>query len=394
MMQDFIYQNPTKVYFGKDCLDHLGEEARACGTKALLVYGGGSVKRAGTYDKVCAALKEAGIVWEELSGVEPNPRHTTANRGAALCKEKGLEFIVALGGGSVIDCAKAVAATAVSDSTDCYDFVVGGKKVTAALPIFAIVTIAATGSEMNNIGVISNMETNTKASLRGACLYPRAAFLNPEFTYTVPAYQTASGSADIMAHIFDTMYFAQDERMALLYGAADEVLKAVVRYAPVALAEPENYEARANLMWAASWALNGFVRGGLAQATVCHKLEHELSAFYDVTHGHGLAILIPHYLEYGLNEKTAWQIRRLGVNVFHVDPALPEMEGAKAAIEALKTFFFRDLGLASRLSDLGIDEKNIPLMAKKACSAGKNGVLSGLYDLTEADAAEIYRRSL
>ncbi len=394
MLQDFIYRNPTKVYFGKNCLDHLGEEAAACGKRALLVYGGGSIRRNGVYDKVCAALRDAGIEWDELSGVEPNPRHTTANRGAALCKEKKTDLVVAVGGGSVIDCAKAVAATAVSDSTDCYDFVTGGKKVTAALPILAVVTIAATGSEMNNIGVISNWEKNHKASLRGECLFPRVSFLNPEFTYSVNAYQTASGSADIMSHIFDTMYFAQAERMELLYGAADEVLKTVVRYAPVALKEPENYEARANLMWAASWALNGFVRGGLSQTTVCHKLEHELSAFYDVTHGHGLAILIPRFLEYGLNEKTAPQIRRLGVNVLGVDPSLPVMEGAKASIEALKAFFFGTLGLASRLSDLGIGEENIPLMAKKACSAGKNGVISGLYDLTEDDAAAIYRMSL
>ena len=274
-MKDFIFSNTTKVYFGKDQLQHLGGEVKQFGQKVLLVYGGGSIKKIGLYDKVMAELKKADLTVYELPGVEPNPHHTTVNKGAALCKAEGIEVILAVGGGS-----------------------------NGHLPIVTVLTLAATGSEMDIGGVISNVELNEKQPLFGPNLRPNVSFLNPVNTYSVSAYQTASGSVDIMSHIFDVAYFSNFELMDMLLLAQEAVLSTVVKYAPVALAKPNDYEARANLMWASSWALNGFLYDGnmFAQPAICHNIEHELSAFYNITHGHGLAIVTPRCLRYILSE--------------------------------------------------------------------------------------------
>lgn len=292
-MNDFVFFNDTKVYFGKGHLSHLGEEVKNFGTKALLVYGGGSIKRLGLYDKVMNELNNAGITVFELSGVEPNPHHTTVNKGAAICKNEGIDLILAVGGGSTIDCSKAIAATAKYDGDDCWDLVTHKAEVTETLPIVTILTLSATGSEMDGGCVISNVDTNEKYGYFAPHNNPRVSFLDPTNTFTVSAYQTASGSADIMSHIFDVAYFSTQDEMDMLLRMQEEVLKTVVKYAPVAIKTPDDYEARANLMWASSWALNGFLYDGLSQATICHMIEHELSAFYDITHGHGLAIVTP-----------------------------------------------------------------------------------------------------
>ena len=240
--------------------------------------------------------------------------------------------------------------------------------VSESLPLVTVLTLAATGSEMDGGCVISNVETNEKNGYFPPDANPRASFLDPQNTFTVSAYQTASGSADIMSHIFDVAYFSRKDQMDMLLRVQEEVLKTVVKYAPVAVNVGSNYEARANLMWASSWALNGFLYEGFIQDTVCHAMEHELSAFYNITHGHGLAILTPRWLSYVLDENTAPRINRFGENVLGVDPSLSPMEGAKAAIAALEKFFFQTLGLKSRLSDLGIDDSKFAVMAKKACS--------------------------
>ena len=280
-MNDFVFQNTTKIYFGRNQLQHLGEEVRQFGSRVLLAYGGGSVKKSGLYDKVMAELKKASMTVFELPGVEPNPRHTTVNKGAELCRREKVDVVLAVGGGSTIDCVKAVAATVFSKSGDCWDLVKGKDPVTKALPIVTVLTIAATGSEMDAGGVISNVDTQEKLGLIHPLLQPKVSFLDPANTFTVNAYQTACGSVDIMSHVFDTAYFARDERMDMLYRMMDELLKTVVRFAPAAIARPDDYEARANLMWAASWALNGFLYGGVAQAPSCHMIEHELSAVED-----------------------------------------------------------------------------------------------------------------
>ena len=390
-MQDFIFQNKTKVYFGKDQLGHLGEEVSRFGKKVLLIYGGGSIKKIGLYDKVMAELGKAEMTVFELPGVEPNPRHTTVNKGAEICKREAVDVLLAVGGGSTIDATKGIAAAAKYDGNDVWDLVTGKAAVTESLPIVTVLTLSATGSEMDGGCVISNVETNEKFGYFGPDNNPDVSFLDPTNTFTVSAYQTASGSADIMSHVFDVAYFSKQNAMDMLIRMQEEVLKTVVKYAPLAISRPDDYEARANLMWASSWALNNFLYDGLSQATVCHAMEHELSAFYDITHGHGLAILTPRWLTCILDEETAPRIRRFGVNVFGVDASLSEMDGAKEAIRALEKFFFETMGLKSRLSDLGIDDKNFAVMAKKACGGN---VLHGFTDLTPDDVEKIYRMCL
>ena len=391
-MNSFIFANPTKVYFGKDQLVHLGEEVSRFGKKVLLAYGGGSIKRIGLYDKVTAELAKAGMTVFELAGVEPNPHHTTVNNGAEICKREGIDVVLAVGGGSTIDACKAIAATARYEGTDSWDLVTGKASVKKTLPIVTVLTLAATGSEMDGGCVISNVEKNEKLGYFPPNAYPRVSFLDPTNTFTVSPYQTASGSADIMSHIFDMAYFGNSDEMDMLRRIQEEVLSTVVKFAPVAVKDGSNYEARANLMWAASWALNGFLYDGIVQDVVCHQMEHELSAFYDITHGHGLAILTPRWLAYVLNEDTAPLVKRFGERVMGVDPTLGLMDGAKASIAALEKFLFETLGLKSRLSDLGIDDRNFAAMAKKAC--GAKGKIESFTTLTPADIEAIFRMCL
>lgn len=390
-MKDFIFHNKTKIYFGKDQLKHLGKEVSRFGNRVLLVYGGGSIKRIGLYDKVIAELNSVGMTVFELPGVEPNPRHTTVNKGADICKKESIDVLLAVGGGSTIDATKGIAAAAKYDGDDVWDLVTGKAVVTESLPIVTVLTLSATGSEMDGGCVISNMDTNEKLGYFGPDNNPDVSFLDPTNTFTVNAYQTASGSADIMSHLFDLVYFSKQNQMDMLLRMQEEVLKTVVKYAPIAISKPDDYEARANLMWASSWALNGFLFEGVLQAPVCHAMEHELSAFYDITHGHGLAILTPRWLSYILDEETAPMIKRFGVNVFGLDDTLSEMDGAKEAIKALDKFFFETLGLKSRLSDLGIDDSHFSVMAERAC---RGGVLHGFTDLTSDDVEKIFRMCL
>ena len=389
-MNDFVFQNTTKIYFGENQLGHLGEELKQYGTRVLLAYGGGSIKTIGLYDKVTEELRRAGLTVFELSGIEPNPRHTTVNKGADICKKEKIDVLLAVGGGSTIDCAKAIAAATFHDG-DSWDLVTRKAPVTRALPILTVLTLAATGSEMDSGGVISNVETREKYGLMHPLLLPKVSFLDPANTYTVNAFQTACGSADILSHIFDIAYFTTAEKLDMVDRVMEAVMKTVVDFAPLAIKEPHNYAARANLMWAASWALNGFLQTGAFQAASCHAMEHELSAFYDITHGLGLAILTPRWMEYVLDSATAPQFKKFGVNVFGIDASLSDMEGARRAIDALSDFLFATLGLASTLTEIGIDDANFKVMAEKAC---RGGVLQGFKPLTPQDVENIFRMCL
>lgn len=390
-MNDFIFHNPDKVYFGKNQIGHLPEELLKFGKKVLLVYGGGSIKKNGLYDKITELAGKNGIKLFELSGVEPNPRHTTVNKGAEICKKEGIDVVLAAGGGSTIDCAKGIAAAAVTESGDVWPLVSNGVWVTKALPVVAVLTNAATGSEMDAWAVISNMDTNEKIGLGGDALIPRAAFENPEYCFTLPSYQTACGSFDIFNHVLDNYYLAGDSTFDLILDMQEAVMRAVVKWAPVAMKEPDNYEARANLMWASSMALNTVLDAGTVHGCACHMMEHELSAYYDITHGHGLAILTPRWLSYILDEATAPAIYRFGVKVFDIDKGLEPLDGAKAAIDALSKFCFEILGLKPKLSDLGIDEKHFRAMAEHACA---DGPITGPKMLTPDDVEKIYKMCL
>lgn len=389
-MNNFVFQNTTKIYFGKGQLVHLADELKQYGTRVLLTYGGGSIKRIGLYDSIISSLNESGFTVFELPGIEPNPRHTTVNKGADICKKENIDVLLAVGGGSTIDCTKAIAAAAYYEG-DAWDLVKQKVPVTKALPILTVLTLSATGSEMDCGGVISNMETNEKIGLVHPLLQPKVSFLDPEYTYSVSRFQTACGSADIISHIFDCNYFTAGDKMDMMGRIQEEVIRTVIKYAPVALEQPENYEARANLMWASSWALNRFLDNGIIQAPTCHMIEHELSAFYDITHGLGLAIITPRWMEYILDETTAPQIKKFGVNIFGVEDNLSDMDGAKETIHRLSDFLFGKLGLQSRLSEIGIDDRNFSIMAGKACAGG---TLKGYKTLTPKDVEAIFRMCL
>ncbi|WP_455617314.1 iron-containing alcohol dehydrogenase [Eisenbergiella sp.] len=390
-MSAFVYDIPTKVYFGENQLEHLGKELAVYGSRVLICYGGGSIKKNGLFDRVTAEIKKAGLTWFELSGIEPNPRVASVNQGAQICKKEGIDVILAVGGGSVIDCAKFTAAAAFYDG-DAWDIMTMKYQPTKALPILDISTLSATGSDMDAGGVISNPDTKDKIgfSIPGV-LQPKVSFLDPTLTYSVSEYQTACGSADILSHVIESYFVPQNGSMYMLDKVKEGLMKTVIKYAPVALEEPNNYEARANLQWAASWAINGFT--GVLQncAWSCHPMEHELSAIYDITHGLGLAILTPRWMKYILDETTVERFYEYGVNVFGVDASLPQMEAAEKSIEMTKDFLYGTLGLKSTFGEIGIDDTNFSIMAKKAC---QGAVLPGFKPLKQEDIEKIFAMCL
>lgn len=388
-MNSFVYDIPVKVYFGPDQLVHLGEELKKYGNRVLLTYGGGSIKKIGLYDKVVAEIKKAGLELFELSGIEPNPRITSVNKGAEICKKENIDVLLAVGGGSTIDATKFIGAGAFYEG-DAWDLVTGKAPITKCLPIVTILTLAATGSEMDAGGVISNLDTNEKLGNGHPSMLPKVSFLDPTNTYSVSAYQTACGAADIMSHIIE-VYFNMNKDLYMLDTVAEGLMKTVIKYTPIAIKEPDNYEARANLMWASSWAINGFIDGGKKQAWSCHPMEHELSAFYDITHGLGLAILTPRWMEYTLDETTVSKFYQFGCNVFDIDKSMEPMAVAKKSIEMLSDFFFKTLGLKSTLTEIGIDDSNFEIMAKKAC---KGGIIQGFKPLKQEDILNIYKMCL
>ncbi len=389
-MNSFVYDIPVKVYFGENQLHHLGEELRKYGRRVLLTYGGGSIKRIGLYDRVLEELRKADMEVFELSGIEPNPRIESVRKGAAMCKEHDIDVLLAVGGGSTIDATKFMAAGACVDHDAWEFFGAGAKPIERALPIVTILTLSATGSEMDSGGVISNPATQDKLGRLAPPLLPKVSFLDPTLTYSVSAYQTACGAADIMSHIME-VYFNMNKDLFMLDSIMEGLLKSVVKFAPIAIAEPENYEARANLMWCSSWAINGFINGGRKKAWSCHPMEHELSAVYDITHGLGLAILTPRWMEYCLDESNVERYVSFGVNVFDIDKSLPKMDIARESIKRLSEFFFTTLGLKSSLSQLGIGREHFESMARKAC---RYGDIRGFKTLTPADVERIYEMCL
>lgn len=389
-MYNFDYHIPTKIFFGKGQIVKLPAEIKAIATKILLVYGGGSIKRNGIYDTLLPLLKEAGIEVYELSGVEPNPRVTTVAKGAQMCKEYGIEAVLAVGGGSTIDCTKVIAAAAYYDG-DPWDLVIRKAPITNALPVFSVLTASATGSEMNNGAVISNMDTNDKLGIGHPSMLPRASVLDPTYTYTTNKHQTAAGTADIMSHTLEN-YFSKADDFYLLDGMAEAMLKTCIKYGPVALEDPENYEARANLMWTSSLAINGSVRWGKADAWSVHSMEHQLSAYYDITHGDGLAILTPAWMKHILSENTLDRFVKYGVNVWGIDASLDKWEIANRSIDMTQDFFVNGLGIPATLREVGIDESQLEVMAEKASTpALQNDVYVPLFP---EDVLAIYKLCL
>ena len=385
-MNNFVYDIPTKVYFGENQLGMLAQELLKFGRRVLMTYGGGSIKKIGLYDRVVGELKAAGIELYELSGIEPNPRIESVREGARMCKEHNIDVLLAVGGGSTLDATKFMAAGACVDHDPWEFFGADAKPIERALPIVTILTLAATGSEMDTGGVISNLATGDKLGRLAPALLPRVSFLDPTLTYSVSRFQTACGAADMMSHIIE-VYFNTQKDLFMLDCFMEGMLKTIVKYAPIALREPENYEARANLMWTSSWAINGFINGGKRKAWSCHPMEHELSAIYDITHGLGLAILTPRWMEYCLDETTVDKYVQYGVNVFGIDASQDKMTIARESIRLTAEFLFDTLGLQRTFGQVGIKREDYAVMAQKAC---RYGDIKGFKTLTPADVERIF----
>lgn len=385
-MNNFTYHVYTDVRFGKKQINALPELIHPLGKKVLLVYGGGSIKKNGIYDKIKELLSDCEIY--ELSGIEPNPKIESVRAGAELCRKYQIEVVLAVGGGSVIDASKVIAAAACYDG-DAWDLVVDNKKIGRVLPIVTILTLAATGSEMNKNAVISNMATNEKLGTSSHYFKPVASICDPTYLFTLPAAQTAAGTADIMSHVFE-QYFQKTDTAYLTDRFAESILKTCIRYCPLALKHPEDYEARANLMWASTQALNGLTSAGKGGAWTCHPIEHELSAFYDITHGVGLAIVTPRWMRYILNDDTVEKFAEYARNVWNCT----EKDNWKAAnygIDATEEFF-RDCGIPMQLRELGMDETHFEAMAEDAVKFG--GLAYAYVPLTKQDVMEILKKSL
>ncbi len=385
-MQAFTYHIPTKIHFGKGQLVHLTELSES-GHSVLLVYGGGSIKKSGLYEEAMQLLHQAGLQVTELSGVEPNPRIESVRAGVACCKEQKLDMVLAIGGGSVIDCAKVIAAGACYDG-DPWDLVIDPGKIQTALPIYSVLTLAATGSEMDSFAVISDLSKHEKWGTSAECMKPKMSILDPTYTYSVSKKQTAAGTADMMSHIFEN-YFTNVPGAAVQARFAEGLLKTCVQYGPIALQHPENYEARANLMWTSSMAINGLLSDGAEVGWCVHPMEHELSAFYDITHGEGLAILTPHWMDFALSEATAAKFAAYGRAVFGITET-EDWKAAKAAIAETRAFF-RTMQLPETLREVGIcEETHFEEMAEKAAA----GCVGCYVPLTKEDIIGIFRAAL
>ena len=385
-MNNFTYHVYTDIRFGKGQIEALPELIRPYGKKVLLAYGGGSIKKNGIYQKIQELLADCEIY--ELSGIEPNPKITSVRTGVELCKEHGIEVVLAVGGGSVIDAAKVIAGGAFYEG-DPWDLVVDNKKIGEVLPIVTILTLAATGSEMNKNAVISNMETNEKLGTSAHKFKPAASICDPTYLFTLPARQTAAGTADIMSHVFE-QYFQKTETAYLSDRFSEGILKTCIKYCRVALKQPDNYEARANLMWASTQALNGLVSAGKGGAWTCHPIEHELSAFYDITHGVGLAIVTPRWMRYILSEQTVEKFAEYARNVWGITES-DAYRCANMGIDATEEFF-RECGIPMTLTELGIDASKFDVMAEDAVKFG--GLAQAYVALDKEDVVEILRMCL
>ncbi|MBQ1478148.1 MAG: iron-containing alcohol dehydrogenase [Erysipelotrichaceae bacterium] len=390
-MNPFIYNIPTRVYFGPEEMEHLGEELSRYGKRVLFVYDGDYIKSNGIYDLVMKAGRDYDLDITEFTNVRPNPRHTDCEEAIAICKEKNIEVVLGVGGGSVIDSSKAIAAGAVSDAP-LWDLVIKKAPTEKALPVIAMSTISATGSEMDSGAVITNESTFDKKVYSNPNLLPKATFLNPEYTFTVPKYQTACGAVDIIAHVFE-VYFSPSDDLYMLDTVAQGLVRTVLKYGPIAYNDPTNYEARANLMWASPWAINHFIEYDKRHLWSMHPMEHELSAYYDITHGLGLAILMPRWLRFVKDEKSYPKFRGLGLYAFDLDRSLSDEEMADKVIEKIEEFSYKTLGLTSNLTDLGIDDSKFEEMADKLTNNGTS-FHAGFRPLYKEDIIEIYRNCL
>ena len=387
-MRDFVFQNTTKIIFGKGKEEEVGKYAAKHGSKVLLHYGGGSIKKYGTYDKVVDSLEEAGVDFVELGGVKPNPRLELVKEGIELVEKENVDFILAVGGGSVIDSAKAIAVGHPYEG-DVWDFFTGKEKIEEAMPLGVVLTIPAAGSESSNSAVITKMDGMLKRAIGTELIRPKFALMNPELTYTLPDYQTAAGAADIMAHIMER-HFTNVEDVELTDRLCESALKTIITNVPKVLEDNEDYAARAEIMWTGSIAHNDLLGTGRIGDWASHGIEHELSGIYDVAHGAGLAVIFPAWMNY-VYQHDLERFAQFAVRVFDVDPDFKDLEWtAKQGIKKLKEFF-SEIGMPVTLKELDIPEDRLEEMAEKATQNGPQG---NFVKLDKDDVLNIYKSAL
>lgn len=385
-MDNFNFYSPTYFAFGKGKEAEVGTLVkRFGGTKVLLHFGGGSIKTNGVYDGVVKSLNEAGIPFVELGGVKPNPRSGLVYEGIELCRKEGVDFVLAVGGGSAIDSAKAIAAGVPYDG-DFWDYYQYGKPIDVALPVATVLTIAAAGSEGSGDSVITNESNLLKWGASGDAIRPKFSVLNPEFTCSLGAYQTACGITDIMVHVMER-YFSNTKNVETTDRLCEAVLKAMIEEAPKVMADLQNYEARANIMWAGMVAHNNVVGVGRAQDWASHDMEHELSAFYDCAHGAGLAVISPAWMKYvykhDVNRFAQFAVRVWGCDMNFADPEITALEGI-----ARWEQFLKSIGMPLSFAEVGAKEEDIPKMVKHL---GIRGGIGGFVRILDEEAEAIYR---
>lgn len=389
-MENFTFWTPTRYVFGRGVENKAGElTASMLGKKVLLVYGGHSAQASGLLDRVRKSLTESSVEFEELGGIRPNPTDDKVREGIALMREKGLTALLAVGGGSVIDTAKAIAAGVPYDG-DFWDFYAGKAQIGEALPLGVVLTIPAAGSEGSGNSVITRIDGMVKISIRTeVALRPKFALMNPELTFTLPPFQTACGIADMMAHIFER-YFSDTEGVEVTDRVSEGVLRTIIDQAPRVMADPRDYDARANIMWCGTLAHNGICGTGRKEDWASHAIEHEISAIYDVAHGAGLAVVMPAWMTFMAKnhpEKGAQLAREL-FGVKNDD----DREAAIEGVMQLKKFF-RSLNLPVTFEQLGIPEPDIDLLVERL-HKNKGATIGGYYPLTSSETTLIYRLAL
>ncbi|PRX28599.1 hypothetical protein BX659_11226 [Orenia metallireducens] len=387
-MNNFKFHNPTELIFGKGQVEKVGKKVKEYGDKVLVVTGGGSVKRIGLYDQVIASLQEKDLDIYELSGIKPNPRVTSVREGVKICRENDIDLVLAVGGGSTIDASKAIAGAVFYDG-DPWDLFSKGIRIKKALPVGTILTLAATGSEMNPNFVISNLKTEEKVGAGSQLLYPKFSILDPVNTFTVPKEHTVYGIIDIAAHVYE-QYFSHTESTPIQDRWAESILKTLREESVKVLADPEDYDARANIMLAGTLALNGLLSMGKETDWASHGIEHAVSAVYDIPHGGGLAIIFPNWMKYVLDEGTD-KFVQYATRVWDIDPAgKSDKEIALEGIEKTREWF-NEMGAPSSLADYDISDENLELMAQKATAKGTRGSYKVL---DKNDIVEIYKMCL
>jgi hypothetical protein len=386
-MNNFVFQNPTKIIFGRGMEKSVGKETLAYSKNILLHYGGGSIKKTGLYDRVTESLKEAGIRWVELPGVKPNPRLSLVREGIKLCREEKLDFILAIGGGSAIDSAKAIAMGVLYEG-DVWDIYAGKANPTAALPVGTVLTIPAAGSEASTASVITNEDGWLKRGFNSVIIYPKFSILNPELAFTLPKYQVASGSVDIFAHLMER-YFTNVLNVELTDRMIEAIMKTLIHHVPKVLKQPDNYDSWAEIMWSGTVAHNNLMNTGRVGDWGSHDIEHELSAIYDVAHGAGLAVVFPAWMKYVYKHDVA-RFCQFAERVWGVEPNFRSPE--ETALEGISQLenYFRSIGMPVTLKELGVPGDRLEEMAAKATD-NDTTTIGQFVKLNQADVLNILK---